>query len=143
MINRFNIRVYGILEHKGKFLLLRERFREHVFIKFPGGGLEYGEGPAECVVREFKEELNLDIEIMEHFYTTDFFQASLFSSNDQIVSIYYRVQTINLNNMKLLNNPNEKIEPEEILWLDPRKDGVDVIYFPIDKRVWNKLIAGV
>ena len=60
--------------------------------KLPGGGLEYGEGTIECVVREFKEELDLDIEVVSHFYTTDFFVNSAFSSNNQVLSIYYLVK---------------------------------------------------
>lgn len=36
-------------------------------MKFPGGGLEYGEGVLECLHREFDEELNVKIDVIEHF----------------------------------------------------------------------------
>lgn len=35
--------------------------------EFPGGKVEEGEGPEHCVVREIKEELNMDIEVRDIF----------------------------------------------------------------------------
>jgi ADP-ribose pyrophosphatase YjhB (NUDIX family) len=60
--------------------------------KFPGGGLHFGEGPADCLRREFREECNgQEIDNIRHFYTTDFFQKALFYENHQLISIYYLV----------------------------------------------------
>ena len=88
----FNIRVYGmLLTEEKQVLVMDELIRGTVYTKFPGGGLEYGEGTRECLVREFMEELNLEIEVGEHIYTTDFFQQSAFHPDHQILSIYYRV----------------------------------------------------
>ncbi len=42
--------------------------------EFPGGKLEQGENEVECIIREIKEELNIEIEVLErltpniHFY---------------------------------------------------------------------------
>lgn len=69
----FVIRVYGILINKNaEVLLTHEKEEGNVFTKFPGGGLEFGEGLRECLVREFLEETQQRVEVMEHFYTTDF-----------------------------------------------------------------------
>lgn len=89
---RFNIRVYGVLmdEHQ-RILISDEYIRGGFFTKFPGGGLEFGEGTRDCLKREFKEETDLDIEVGDHIYTTDFYQVSAFNNNDQIISIYYWV----------------------------------------------------
>lgn len=89
---RFNIRVYGVLmdEHR-RVLISDEYIRGGFFTKFPGGGLEFGEGTRDCLKREFKEETDLDIEVGDHIYTTDFYQVSAFNNNDQIISIYYFV----------------------------------------------------
>src|SRR5437867_2656502 len=70
MIRRFNVRVYGILVEKGKLLVSDEFIKGREITKLPGGGLEYGEGPAECVVREFKEETNLRVAVKDYFYDT-------------------------------------------------------------------------
>ncbi len=87
--SRFNIRVYGIfLNEKNQVLLSDEDYQGFSFIKFPGGGLEYGEGMIEGLIRECKEEAEMEIEVLEHFYTTDFFQKSVIDDS-QIISVYY------------------------------------------------------
>lgn len=48
-------------------LLLAQRInpldtKEYIW-EFPGGKIEYGETPVEAVIREVKEELNLDIKV--------------------------------------------------------------------------------
>ncbi len=90
-IKRFNVRVYGILiNDKSEILLADEAFKNGTrATKFPGGGLELGEGLIEGLIREFKEECGIDVEVTEHFYTTDFFQPSFFDTNSQIISVYY------------------------------------------------------
>ncbi|MGE0568360.1 MAG: NUDIX domain-containing protein, partial [Bacteroidia bacterium] len=89
----FNVRVYGILIHEGKVLVTDEFIKGIEITKFPGGGLQFGEGTLECVKREFAEEVDIDIEVIAHFYTTDFFVESAFNNKQQIMSIYYLVGT--------------------------------------------------
>lgn len=92
---RFNIRVYGILiNERRQVLVADELIRGSYFTKFPGGGLEYGEGTRDCLAREFLEEMNLKVEVQEHIYTTDVFQESAFHPGHQIISIYYRVKAL-------------------------------------------------
>jgi 8-oxo-dGTP diphosphatase len=91
----FNIRVYGILSGMNREVLVSdELIRGSQYTKFPGGGLEFGEGTRECLKREFKEEMNLDVQVTDHLYTTDFFQMSAFNPEHQIISIYYRVEAL-------------------------------------------------
>lgn len=93
--NRFNIRVYGILLNTaGEVLLSHEEIDGFGFTKFPGGGLEWGEGLVAGLVREFREETGLEIEVLDHLYTTDFFQPSAFNPNDQLISVYYHVHAV-------------------------------------------------
>jgi len=85
-----SVRVYGILLNEEKQVLVSDEFiRSAYYTKFPGGGLEIGEGTRDCLKREFKEEMNLEVAIGDHIYTTDFFQKSAFNSAHQILSIYY------------------------------------------------------
>ncbi len=91
----FTIRVYGILMNEKKQVLVSDEFiRGNYYTKFPGGGLELGEGTRDCLKREFKEEMNLDVLVEDHIYTTDYFQMSAFNPADQIISIYYFVKAL-------------------------------------------------
>lgn len=108
MSNRITVRVYGILiNDEGQLLVSDELIRGGRYTKFPGGGLEWGEGTRDCLVREFEEEMNLKIEVLEHLYTTDFFQESAFRASDQIFSVYYRVQPLEPIKVRLNKEPFE------------------------------------
>lgn len=143
-LKRFNIRVYGLLINDNNEVLLSDenRFGKQ-FTKFPGGGLEFGEGTKECLLREFKEELNLDVEIGELFYLTDFFQESAFNANDQLISIYYKVickdcYDIETTSIKFKFNDKEEVHR----WIQLSELSIDDLTFPIDKLVAN-LLQGV
>jgi len=145
IINRFNLRVYGLLMNEiNQILVVHEQINDFKFTKFPGGGLEYGEGILDCLIREFDEETGLDIDVIEHFYTTDFFQSSAFKPNDQLISVYYKVaakndwRTVKLEN-QVLNNGN-RTELLRFEWVELNKLNLDLMTFPIDKFVCNKLL---
>ncbi len=90
----FNVRVYGLLVNEQDEILLSDEFEVGMyFTKFPGGGLEHGEGLIDGLKREFMEECNVEIEVLSHFYTTDFYEKSSFNSS-QVISVYYLVKTI-------------------------------------------------
>jgi len=128
MDKRFNIRVYGILIIDDKILVNEELINGKKIIKFPGGGLVWGEGIKDCLVREWKEELNLEIVVIEHFYTTDFFQASAFD-NSQVISIYYRVSAF-VPDVIVNNEPNERT-----YWMALKDISAHSFTLPIDKIV--------
>jgi ADP-ribose pyrophosphatase YjhB (NUDIX family) len=105
-MGNFNLRVYGILCSEADGILVSDEFIRGMRItKFPGGGLEFGEGTRECLAREFLEELNLKVEVGKHIYTTDFFQLSAFNSQHQIISIYYEVHPQETITAPLRNSP--------------------------------------
>ncbi|WP_242692130.1 NUDIX domain-containing protein [Aridibaculum aurantiacum] len=90
----FNVRVYGILVENARVLVSDEFIRGAYITKFPGGGLEFGEGTRECLQREFMEETGMEVTVGEHLYTTDFYQRSAFNPAHQIISIYYQVHPV-------------------------------------------------
>jgi 8-oxo-dGTP diphosphatase len=91
----FNVRVYGLLINTDNEILLSDEYEyKQNFTKFPGGGLELGEGLIDALKREFIEECNAEIEVTGHFYTTDFYEKSSFNES-QVISIYYLVKAVN------------------------------------------------
>ncbi len=145
-MTQFNLRVYGILKHEGKVLVSDEFIKGMEITKFPGGGLEYGEGTIDCLKREFREELNLDIEIIGHFYTTDFFVNSAFTkSNNQLISIYYLVSNSGPLNFKIsdvpFDYPQKKEGAQSLRWVDLRRISEKNFTFIIDKHVGEMLNA--
>ena len=132
----FNLRVYGILINEQKEVLVTDEFRfGKEMTKFPGGGLIWGEGTIDCLKREFKEELNCDIEIVKHFYTTDFFQESAFHKDHQLISIYYLVKTKNESPL-----PTSPVRGGEMIrWISLSKINSNHFTFTIDKKVAEML----
>ena len=146
-MGQFNIRVYGILiTDENKLLVSDEYIRGKYYTKFPGGGLEFGEGTRDCLKREFIEELNLKIEVLDHLYTTDFFQESAFRPGDQIISIYYLVKPVEEMNVRLsdiefdfdeeqLLRYEQNREIETFRLIDLEKLSEQCVTLPIDKIV--------
>ena len=94
-MSHISIRVYGLLINEHRQVLLSDEFiRGQYYTKFPGGGLEFGEGLRDGLKREFQEELQLNVEVADHIYTTDFYQQSAFNPNHQILSVYYHVHPL-------------------------------------------------
>ncbi|MCU0423883.1 MAG: NUDIX hydrolase [Bacteroidia bacterium] len=142
-INRFNIRVYGLLiNEKHELLLVNETINNFNFTKFPGGGLEFGEGLIDGIKREFKEEAGIQIEIQSHFYTTDFFQQSAFRETDQLISVYYLVSSDAVSLIRLdkheVNSGNRE-EKLQFLWVPLNQLTTELLTFPIDKKVVEML----
>lgn len=146
----FNIRVYGILINEERKVLVSDEFiRGRYYTKFPGGGLELGEGTRDCLVREFKEEMDLAIETASHIYTTDYFQMSAFNPEHQIISIYYFVKPLEQIKAPLRNKEfdfdegqlkiyAEKNEIETFRFIDWDHFSAESVTLPIDK-----IVAGI
>jgi 8-oxo-dGTP diphosphatase len=143
----FNIRVYGILiNEKNQVLVSDEYIRGNYYTKFPGGGLEFGEGTRDCLKREFKEEMDLEVKVGDHIYTTDYFQMSAFNPEHQIISIYYKATALEKIKAPLrdklfdfdeqqLKVYKEKGEIETFRFIDWDDFSGESVTLPIDKIV--------
>ena len=134
-VSSFNVRVYAIILNGNDEVLISDERRNDVsFTKFPGGGLEFGEGLTDGLQRELREELGLDAEIGELFYVNDFFQKSAFS-NQQLLSFYYGA-FVDTDAVPVSNHDvpmNEEGEKFRWVRLDDLSEGM--MTFPIDKKV--------
>lgn len=135
----FNVRVYGLLVKNEHVLLTDEDVKGTMVTKFPGGGLELGEGTIDCVKREFIEELNLKIQVTKHLYTTDFFVPSFFKPGDQVISIYYVVEEEN-ETLGLQQFPPITENKQSFYWVKVEELLHEKFYFPIDKVLVGKIL---
>jgi 8-oxo-dGTP diphosphatase len=147
----FSIRVYGILIGENKQVLVSDEYiRGDYYTKFPGGGLEFGEGTRDCLKREFKEEMDLDIRVGDHIYTTDYFQISAFDPSHQIISIYYYAHPLEPIKVRLRTKPfdfdeqqmavyAEKRETETFRFINWDEFSEESVSLPIDKIVAKML----
>lgn len=129
-LNSFSVRIYAICENDNKVLVVYEYHEGEVFCKLPGGGLEFGEGVIDCLHREFQEELNAKIEIIEHLYTQENFVTSIVDDGKQLLFVYYVVKITNLEEIKINDSDINRFE-----WVELDKDPFPL---PIDKIALNK-----
>lgn len=141
----FVIRVYGLVTNNNNEILISDEYQlDMKMTKFPGGGLEFGEGTIDCLQREFREECNnQEIQNIKHFYTTEFYQRALFYENHQLISIYYLAELkppvhFNISNKSFdfenLTNGNQSFRWKKIQDLKENE-----FSFPIDKLVAKKI----
>jgi len=140
----FTIRVYGLLVHEGRVLVSDELIRGQRITKFPGGGLEYGEGTKECLLREIREEIGVEALDPRHFYTTDFFQQSSFHASPmQVMSIYYTFRVADPETIPVVAVPFSGIDAnngaEVFRWLPLAGTDSEALSLPIDKVVRGML----
>ncbi|MAW83909.1 MAG: NUDIX hydrolase [Crocinitomicaceae bacterium] len=135
-INSFNIRVYGLILESGSILLSKELIMGEEVFKFPGGGLEYGEGLIDGLNREFVEEMGQRIYNVKHYYTTDFFQRSSFKLTDQLLSIYYTGKLKH----RVVNKINKPKKDQPVFIWEKLETLNEVKFkFPIDQLIIKKL----
>jgi ADP-ribose pyrophosphatase YjhB (NUDIX family) len=138
-MKRYNIRVYALIEWEGKILVTDEYRMGMRMTKFPGGGHEWGEGIAQTVIRECMEELGQEPVSVSHFYTTDFFIASAFREEDQLISIYFKAilpapWQIPTADMPFAF-PEETDGAQVFRWISEAEISPEDFTFPIDKKV--------
>lgn len=141
---QFTIRVYALIVNDQKEVLVTDEFQLGMkMTKFPGGGLHFGEGPIDCLKREMLEECNQEIEDIQHFYTTDFYQKALFGDDCQLISIYYLAKIKGPVRFPIsiipFDFPEMRNGCQSFRWVSAEQIIPDDFTFPIDKHVAHLL----
>ncbi|MCB2196802.1 MAG: NUDIX domain-containing protein [Bacteroidetes bacterium] len=143
-INRYIIRIYALIIDLNNDILISDEYQLNMrMTKFPGGGMHFGEGTVDCLKREAIEEFGQEIVVLDHFYTTDYFQPAQFYDNAQLISVYYLAQFIEPIRFKISNKPfnfkAEKNGAQSFRWVNLNDLTEKDMTFPVDKKVVNLL----
>ena len=98
----------GVIHKDGKILIARRKSGKCVGAnwEFPGGKLEEGETLEECLIRELKEELDIEVEIISYIDSNIFF-----CGDTKIELVAY--------NVKYLSGKLKLVDHEEAKWVLP------------------------
>jgi len=98
----------GIIAKDGKILIAKRKSGKCVGAnwEFPGGKLERGEKLEECLKRELKEELDIEVEVIDYVGTSRFA-----CGDNKIILVAYLV--------KYLSGEIKLVDHEEYKWIYP------------------------
>lgn len=144
-MSAFNVRAYGFLiNDKNEVLVSDEREYGMEFTKFPGGGVELGEGIADALIREFKEECGFKVELVRHIYTTDEYVKSQFHNN-QVIAVYYLVKAAQEEMDTIVPGvlPLEGEPAQAFRWVPVENFDIEQLTFRMDRIGWKYFITSL
>lgn len=145
MMKKFNIRVYGILLNSANEVLISdERQKGLEFTKFPGGGLEYGEGLVDGLIREFEEECQLAVQVGRHVHTSEHFVRSVFDES-QVIAVHYEVSTKGEPTGRFANRQfdftSNASDDQVFRWIPLSEFNAGELTFDIDREAWHRFVS--
>ena len=102
--DRPRVRVAGIVIQKNSILLIQHIKNEKKYWLVPGGGVDWGESLEEALIREYKEETNLDVEVKDFLFFSETISPD---KNKHVINLYFLVKIKNdSETMKIGNETN-------------------------------------
>ncbi|MEA4847555.1 MAG: 8-oxo-dGTP diphosphatase MutT [Clostridiaceae bacterium] len=123
-----NIVTAAVMIRDGKVLIAQRQAGSHMEYRweFPGGKLEPYETPEECIVREIKEEMDIDIEVI------DIYKAVKFKYDDRDILLLCYL-------CRILKGDGKALECNDFRWVTKDElKGFDFV--PADLPIIEKLI---
>lgn len=116
----------AIIERNGKFLMAKRREDDSMggFWEFPGGGVDGGETPDQCMARELREELDVTATPIE------LFDASV-CGDGKLVVLFYRCE---------IEGEPKPLDCEELRWVRA-EDMLEYKLLPGDEAIARRLAA--
>ena len=122
------VRGAALIVEEGRFLVLAYDYPKGRIYAIPGGGMEEGESLAATVVREYREEMGLDIEIGRLRYVGD-----MMSHGDISQAVHVVFEARILAGEPVLNAHHTSAS--EVLWLDLAKLDSVSLYPAINREI--------
>lgn len=136
---RFNYRVCGMIIHEGKILAMHDQRSPYYYL--PGGRVQLGETVEEAVLREIREELEIDAKIVRPlWFNQGFFTEDVTGQQFHEICIYF---LMDISHTDLLSkgeqfvlNENNQRHTFEWLEFDRLKDEY---FYPIflKEKIWD------
>ena len=88
---RPRVRVAGILIEDGRILLIEHTKNDKKYWLVPGGGVDWGESASEALIREFKEETSLDIEVEKFLFISETIAPD---RQKHVINLYFKIKKV-------------------------------------------------
>ena len=102
---RPRVRVAGILIEDDRILLIEHTKNNRKYWLVPGGGVDWGESAAEALIREFKEETGLDIEVEKFLFISETIAPD---KQKHVINLYFKIKKAE-NSSNIMKLGEEKI----------------------------------
>lgn len=135
----FKLRVCGVVQVGDKILI--DNCDNAPFWGYPGGHVELGESTREAVVREVKEEIGVDAEIIKNLASIQLFFTREDGKPFHEIGFYYLMKAnIEPKNLTIEENDKEKLRKHQFRWVTKEElKNLDVRPTELKKVILNDL----